>query len=86
MRTRSATFATSIIALISFGHSMNVILCFLPDTTVMGPLISDRDCFVYRLTRHLMRVVFPDYQRGERVVSEVRDDYKQIRKISFVLK
>ena len=36
-RTKSATFATSIIELISLGHSTNVHLLFLPVTTVNGP-------------------------------------------------
>lgn len=39
-RTRSATFATSIIEPRSFGHSMIVSLRFLPETTVTGPLMS----------------------------------------------
>jgi hypothetical protein len=75
--TRSAILPMSIMEFRSLLHSIKVrrrffptnILVFadttvsqdLPATTVMGPLTSDRVCFVYLFTRLLTRVVFPTW-------------------------
>lgn len=51
--TRSATFPISIMALTSLAHSKKVRRRFFPVTTVIGPLISCRCCFVYLCTSDL---------------------------------
>lgn len=58
-RTRSATLPMSIIELRSLLHSTIVRRRFLPETSVIGPLISERECLVYLRTRDLMSVDFP---------------------------
>jgi hypothetical protein len=58
-RTRSAILPISIIEFRSLLHSINVSRRFLPLTTVTGPLISFKVCFVYRRTRLLSKVDLP---------------------------
>ncbi len=57
--TRSAIFAISIMEGKSFEHSMNVNLLVFEETTVIGPLISEIECFVYLFIKLFIRVVFP---------------------------
>ena len=58
-KARSATFATSHIAFMSFGHSMIVSRRFLPVTTVTGPTTGPRFCFVQCLTSDWINVDLP---------------------------
>lgn len=58
-RTKSTTFAMSIMELRSLLHSMKVSRRFFPPTTVIGPFASCMVCFEYRRTRLFRRVVFP---------------------------
>ena len=59
--TRSAIFATSIIELISFRHSINVIRRFRPETTVTGPRISVSRCLVKFLIKHFINKLLPTF-------------------------
>ena len=61
MRTRSATFATSTIMLMSFEHSKNVNRRFFPDTIVTGPWIFEIAWRVKFLTRHWSNVDLPTF-------------------------
>ena len=58
--TISAILDKSIMAVISLGHSIIVILCFLFDLNVTVPNISSTLCFVNCFINDLMIDVFPD--------------------------
>lgn len=61
--TKSAILAMSIMEFISLEHSIKVKRRFFPLTTVIGPLISVKLCFVYLLTSDFISVVFPLYNK-----------------------